>query len=243
MKIEKLTENKIRVIVKPSDLDIKNLDIRSFMTKALKEQNFFTNMLKKAKEEVGFNTDGCKLLIETFSSSDDIFIFTITKYSPQESQKNSNVSNKKLTVKRKTVNFLSNQEIYRFTNFDEFCNFCECINNTENLDIKSLSKNISLYLYNDTYYLIIKNINTSYQYRKTFYSIASEFLTPFSCSNSFESKLLEHGTAIMKKMLLQKELIILFLNDIKGGYDLYTRLFILINIVLWIIRYSIYSYF
>ena len=44
MKIEKLTENKIRVIVKPSDLDIKNLDIRSFMTKALKEQNFFTNM-------------------------------------------------------------------------------------------------------------------------------------------------------------------------------------------------------
>ena len=50
MKIEKLTENKIRVIVKPSDLDIKNLDIRSFMTKALKEQNFFTNMLKKAKE-------------------------------------------------------------------------------------------------------------------------------------------------------------------------------------------------
>ena len=51
MKIEKLTENKIRVIVKPSDLDIKNLDIRSFMTKALKEQNFFTNMLKKAKEE------------------------------------------------------------------------------------------------------------------------------------------------------------------------------------------------
>ena len=45
MKIEKLTENKIRVIVKPSDLDIKNLDIRSFMTKALKEQNFFTNML------------------------------------------------------------------------------------------------------------------------------------------------------------------------------------------------------
>ena len=204
MKIEKLTENKIRVIVKPSDLDIKNLDIRSFMTQAIKEQNFFTNMLKKAKEEVGFNTDGCKLLIETFSSSDDIFIFTITKYSPQESQKNSNVSNKKLTVKRKTVNFLSNQEIYRFTNFDEFCNFCECINNTENLDIKSLSKNISLYLYNDTYYLIIKNINTSYQYRKTFYSIASEFLTPFSCSNSFESKLLEHGTAIMKKNAITK---------------------------------------
>ena len=52
MKIEKLTENKIRVIVKPSDLDIKNLDIRSFMTKALKEQNFFTNMLKKAKEVI-----------------------------------------------------------------------------------------------------------------------------------------------------------------------------------------------
>ena len=48
MKIEKLTENKIRVIVKPSDLDIKNLDIRSFMTKALKEQNFY-KYVKKSK--------------------------------------------------------------------------------------------------------------------------------------------------------------------------------------------------
>lgn len=204
MKIEKLTENKIRVIVKPSDLAMKDLDIHSFMTKALKEQNFFADMLKKAKEEVGFNTDGCKLLIETFSSSDDILIFTITKYSPQEYQKSSNISNKKLIVKRKTINPSLKQEIYKFTNFDEFCDFCECLNNIEYFNIKDLSKNISMYLYNDTYYLIIKNINTSYQYRKIFYSIASEFLTPFSYSSSFESKLIEHGKVIIKRDAIGK---------------------------------------
>ena len=204
MKIEKLTENKIRVIVKPSDLNLSDTDIHLFITKALKEQSFFIDMLEKAKKEVGFNTEGCKLLIETFSSSDDVLIFTITKYSIKEIKKSNNISNKKLTVKRKTVNFLSKQEIYKFTNFEEFCRFCECINSIKYFDIRKLSKNISLYLYYNTYYLLIKNINNSYECRKSFYSIASEFLTPFSCSNSFESKLLEHGKVIIKRNAITK---------------------------------------
>ena len=102
MKIEKLTENKIRVIVKPSDLNLSDTDIHLFITKALKEQSFFIDMLEKAKKEVGFNTEGCKLLIETFSSSDDVLIFTITKYSIKEIKKSNNISNKKLTVKRRS---------------------------------------------------------------------------------------------------------------------------------------------
>ena len=47
-------------------------------------------MLEQAKKEVGFNTDGCKLLIESFTS-DDILIFTITKYSLQEIKNNKSV--------------------------------------------------------------------------------------------------------------------------------------------------------
>ena len=84
MKIEKLTEDKIRIIVNPSDLELENLDMKSIMTKAIDRQGFFVKKKKKAKDEVGFNTDGCKLLIEAFSSSDDILVFTITKYSEKE---------------------------------------------------------------------------------------------------------------------------------------------------------------
>ena len=199
MKIEKLTDNKIRIIVKPSDLDIDGIDIHSLMSKAFEGQNFFSKMLEKAKKEVGFNTDGCKLLIEAFSSPDGVLIFTITKFSPKDSNTFVETPKKKLSVKRKSINFSKKQAIYSFKNFDEFCDFCEYINKLENFDIRKFSKNISLYIYNNTYYLIVKNINTSYEYVKTFYSISSEFLKPLTFSPSFENKLIEHGKAIFKR--------------------------------------------
>ena len=199
MKIEKLTENKIRVIINPSDLAIQNLNIDLLMTKALEKHNFFINLLEKAKEEVGFNTDGCKLLIEAFYSSDDILVFTITKYCSQDIKNSTDSLRKKLTVKRKTPNFFNEQAIYQFKNFEEFCNFCEYISKMKDFDIKSFSKNISLYLYRNIYYLLIKNINMNYKNTKVFYSIAVEFSIPLSYSNSFENKLLEYGKAIFKR--------------------------------------------
>lgn len=199
MKIEKLTENKIRVIVNSSDLEMKNLDLHLLMTKALEEQNFFANLLEKAKKEVGFNADGCKLLIEAFSSYEDLLVFTITKYSPQDVKNHVDSPKKRLTVKRKSLNLSSKQAIYQFTNFDEFCDFCKCIAKKSNFDIKNFSKNISLYCYHHTYYLLVKNINTSYEWIKTFYSIIAEFATPIRFSNSFENKLVEHGEVIMKR--------------------------------------------
>lgn len=198
MKIEKLTENKIRVIIKSSDLNLKSLDIHLLMTKALEKQTFFANMLEQAKQEVGFNTDGCKLLIEAFSSSDDIFIFTITKYYPEDIIP-CNLPRKKLIVKRKAINLSNKLAIYKLESFDEFCDFCECINKVSNFDIKNFSKNISLYLYNNTYYLLIRDINTSYYCSNVFYSIISEFSKPVSYSTSFENKLIEHGKAIIKR--------------------------------------------
>ena len=198
MKIEKLTENKIRVIVKPSDLKLKCLDIHLLMTKALEKQTFFTNMLEQAREEVGFNTDGCRLLIEAFSSCDDVLIFTITKYSTDDII-SCKTSPKKLVAKRKTLNLSNRIGIYKFDKFDEFCEFCECINKVSKFDIKNFSKNITLYLYNDTYYLLIKNINTSYFAANLFYSIVSEFSKPLTYLSSFENKLIEHGKVIIKR--------------------------------------------
>ncbi len=197
MKIEKLTEDKIRIIVNPSDLELENLDMKSIMTKAIERQGFFVHMLEKAKDEVGFNTDGCKLLIEAFSSSDDILVFTITKYSERESSKNVDF-NRKLKVKRKCLNTTNKEAIYKLRSFDEFCDFCECIAKEYKFDIKKLSKNTYLYLYNNTYYLLMKNINIDDKAIKNFYSIASEFLAPVHYSNNFESKLSEHGKLIIK---------------------------------------------
>ena len=203
MKIEKLTENKIRVIVKPSDLEVKeDIDVHTLMSKIAEGQNFFLHLLEKAKKEVGFNTDGCKLLIEAFSSSENILIFTITKYSSRDSESPSITTPKRLTVKRKSINLKSNQAIYQFQDFDRFCDFCRRIHDVCQFPMKQISKDISLYFYHNTYYLVIKNIHLSDEQTsllKSFDLIASEFFTPVHFSNSFENKLLEHGKLLMKK--------------------------------------------
>lgn len=201
MKIEKLTENKIRIIINPEDLEKNHLDMQSIMTKTVETHNLFLQMLLKAEKEVGFKTEGCKLLIESFLSPDGIYIFIITKYS--EDMLDINVPNssvrKKLTVKRKNITPQSTKAIYQFLNFDEFCNFCIHINNFKELNIQKVSKNNSLYLYNNTYYLIISKINTQYPYLHTFYSTISEFAKICNYSENFANKLLEHAKPIIKK--------------------------------------------
>ena len=192
MKIEKLTENKIRIIFDYSDLKTKNINLKSLMTENLDRQDFFNSILEKAKNEIGFNTDGCKLLIEAFSTPDNVFVFTITRYLPD------NISNKKLTVKRRSLNKTDKQALYKCNNFDTFCDFFKYLNSEYKYNLRLLSKNTYLYLYNNTYYFFMKNIISDEFAIKSFYSIASEFLTPVHYSSSFESKLLEYGKVIIK---------------------------------------------
>ena len=199
MKIEKLTENKIRVIINDEDLKQNHTDLHTIMTKSLENQGLFLNILSKAEKEVGFYTENCKLLIEAFSTSDDMFVFTITKYSENDFKDALPNNPKKLTVKRKAVNISNSDAIYKFNDFEEFCNFCNCINNKNQFEINKLSKHISLYLYNNTYYLVLSNIKTDYKNIKIFYNTISEFGKFVSNSNTFKTKLLEHGTSIIKK--------------------------------------------
>lgn len=196
MKIEKLTENKIRVIINSDELNLSNLDFHSIMVKSIETQAIFSDILEKAEKEVDFHTDGCKLLIEAFSSLEDVLVFTITKYVPIETKK------KKLIVKKKSFNPKVSQTICNFADFDTFCEFCNSIQNLHKLDINKLTKSTSLYLLHNTYYLILKNVNTNYENIDLFYSALSEFGKISSFSDEFEHKLLEHGKAIIKKNVI-----------------------------------------
>ena len=107
MKIEKLTENKIRIIVNSYDLENKNLDFKTLLSRTLDSQGFFLDMLEKAKTEVGFNTDGCKILVEAFSTTDEYLIFTITKYV----DKSNTQIGKRPKVKMKNLNIIVKETI------------------------------------------------------------------------------------------------------------------------------------
>ena len=203
MKIEKLTEDKIRVIVNSNELSIHDDDINIVMSKAIESQELFLKILKQAEKELNFYTDGCQLIIEAFSSLDDIFVFTITKSNTLKNirENNSSInkkSKKKLTIKKKTLNKITNHAICLFENFDTFCDFCYSLKGFHNINFDKLIKSSSLYFWKNTYYLILKNVNITSTNSYLLYSMLSEFATVISFSKNFESKLLEHGKTIIK---------------------------------------------
>lgn len=199
MKIEKLTENKIRIIMTQEDLKNHNIDLHTIMSKTVQSQGLFLEILNKAQQEVNFNTDGCKLLIEAFST-DGFFIFTITKYSDNNTNQNTYATSKpkSLKVKRKITNQNSALCIYSLDSFDAFCNLCTFIKNTSSLSIRGLVKEASLYEYNGTYYLLLNHINLTHKHLNRFYNYMSEFANPISHSEEFESKIKEHGNVVIK---------------------------------------------
>ena len=197
MKIEKLTENKIRIILKQEDFKDKSMDIQKLLLSTPESQSLFLEILDRAKKEVNFDTDGYKLLIEAYFQNDDVFMFTITKYI-ESNNKFKNKPKRYLTTKKKSQTLNCSCYIYQLNNFEDFCNFCDFVNKNNNINLKSLFKTSTLYLYNDTYYLVIDGINFSNKSLKPFHVSLLEFSTFLTYTKNFNFKLKEHGKAIIK---------------------------------------------
>ena len=83
-------------------------------------------------------------------------------------------------------------------NISEFCKFCTYCTKTPLSNLKEFAKNISLYEYNNLYYLVFSNIYESYKFSNLFYTTIAEFSILASTSLVFKSNLIEHGNVIFK---------------------------------------------
>ena len=145
MKIEKLTDNKIRVILDIDDLAHKNINIDSFIKNSDFSQKLFKKMLNQAKKEVGFETEDSQVLIEAYISSEGIFSNTFTTIANDIAKKISPSSSPKPKAKRKNLNTSCKTAIYQFDKFDDYTNFCTYLDNLNFQNIKGFAKKISLY--------------------------------------------------------------------------------------------------
>ena len=102
MKIEKLTENKIRIVLNIEDLKTNNIDFDSLLNNTPETQSLILSILNQAEKEVGFYVQDSKILIEAIASFDGNFVFTITKTTPNQSC-NHSFSRKKPQAKRKSI--------------------------------------------------------------------------------------------------------------------------------------------
>ncbi len=204
MKFEKLSENKLRIILSRKDLEEKDINFHDFMTNSFETQDLFLNILEEAEEKVGFNTKNYKVKIEAFAMTDMDFVVTVTRMSPDI---DSNLSpKKKFKVRRKQSQDELNQAIYRFHYFDDYCNFIQYLSQNHLTTSVNIAKGILLYEYKNQYYLILNNINFEYPNIKKFYSSIVEFATYINNANLFFSKLRECGNLVIKHNALKTSL-------------------------------------
>lgn len=195
MKIEKLNEDKIRITLNREDLVEKDIDFHSFMANSLESQELFLDMLDEAEKEVGFVTDDYKIMIEALAMSNGNFILTVTRLVPETETGRS--KKKKVHIKRKVPNFNIDKTIYRFSSFEDFCNFCSSLNNDLLTNLSNFVENTSLYFYENRYYLVFTKLNNNFEDIKSFTSAITEFAHFVNISTLFERKLLEYGEVII----------------------------------------------
>ncbi len=131
MQIKKIDTNKLKVILNANDLKENNIDLNTFMANSLETQELFLDILDLAEEEFNFYVGNSKLIIESISLANNIFIFTITKLNDY---KNNNSQN----------------YIYCFDSFENIANIFSFI------DKKDFS---NIYTYNNMFYFIVNKNN------------------------------------------------------------------------------------
>ncbi len=197
MKFEKLNENKIRITLSTQDLIEKHIDFNSFMANSTEAQDLFLDMLDEAEEKVGFVTKDHKIKIEALALADGDFVLTITRFGKQEISNSVAVQkNKKVKVKRKSAKLNSENLVYSFKSFDDFCLFSSFTKKIENFN--TIAKNTVLYTYNSQYYLLFSKLNLEHDYIKKFYTLITEFGSYVNNSDLFANKLYEYGTVVLK---------------------------------------------
>jgi negative regulator of genetic competence, sporulation and motility len=102
VKIEKIDENKIKVVLNYDDILNLNLDITEISPESVEAEKLFSDMLNLASKECGFKIDDSKFMIEAIPSYKEGFVMFVTKLQKER---------EKLKLKEKL-------EIYSFLNLE-----------------------------------------------------------------------------------------------------------------------------
>lgn len=197
MRFEKLSNDKIRIILNLQDLEDNDIDYQSFMSNSSDSQKLFMEILNEAEEQIGFITKDYKLMIEALATIDGDFIITVTRSLP-DIDLTSNNKKRTIRAKRKSHKLSNDTIIYEFESFDDVSDFVLLLKNLNITGMITFTKDFSLYTYKNNYYLVMENINKDFSGIKVFLCTLTEFGKSVNNSNLFKNKLAEYGKIIVK---------------------------------------------
>lgn len=207
MKFEKISDNKIRITFSVFDLEERDINLHDFMSNSLESQDLFLDMLEEAEEKVGFKARNCKIKVEALAMTENNFVLTITRVSPNNGKKSNSIAPKvKPKIKRKSDSLQSSHLVYKFNTFDDYCHFIESLISSNLSDASKIAEKIMVYSYHNFYYLDLYNLNSKYTKISKFLPAITEFGSYILNPDLFICKLNEVGKIIIKHNALKKSI-------------------------------------
>ena len=202
MKIEKIDENKIKVILTLDDLQERNIDLSALSYNSPQTQKLFMDMMHIAESEYGFLVGDSQIFIEAVPTPPEGFEIIVTKVEDDKEFESihkyikSKLKRADLAAKKKNKRISTNIIVYSFSTFEDVCQGVGQID-------YSNSNSGSLYKYNNSYYLVIpKNFKDQTGFEPIEITL-NEFGERVSNSAFFEAFLDEHGEKLMEDNALE----------------------------------------
>lgn len=196
MKIEKISESKIKVNISPDDLEERNLDPGTLNYNSPAAQELFWDVMEQAEIQFGFTASESQLFVEAFPDVEDGFVVTITKvdgdgdFESIHKYIKNRFRNSDLKVKKKNRKICSTIVIYAFENFDDLVALGKKVHSIYKGDS-------SVFKVKNKYYLILTRNNLTISNPKIFEAILDEYGNKINYVSFFEGYLNEHGEKIM----------------------------------------------
>lgn len=196
MRIEKINDNKIKVVVNKEDVKIWNVNMKNLTDNTPEAQDLFWFALRQAEKDVDFKVGEAQLLVEALPSNTDGFIMIISKVDAKtsvidllEESGKMPCSAMEIKVKKRT----RKAPLVNIFKFEDFEDVCKCMEQIKDI----FSGRSSLYKYKDEFYLKIV------PYDAMMFFEAENILTEYSKRvinpAIMEGILKEYGVAMIKE--------------------------------------------
>ena len=192
MKIEKVDENKVKIILSLEELEMRNISLSELQMNNSLAKNFFKSLIEESNLDEDFiDNEDSQLFIEAAADNTNTFVLTITK---TDSLPDINSYQKKGKVQ-----YRIDSRLYEFNSLDAILDFCK-IAKSENLFFGTNT----LYKYQDKYFLLFsESAIRNKRFIKT-YVMMSEFCSRFFSYDIHYATISEKGSVIIANRALHK---------------------------------------
>ena len=198
MKIEKITDNQLKITFDSIELEENNISVHSFLSHSLETQKMYLAILEIAYEDLGFDTKNSILSYETISFGHYLFVTFITKSLNKDFSSNSlNVFKTHFKTNLsfpREFNYIDQTQYLFFSSINNFLDFYNLLHKT----FTKIHFDYILYNYNSNLFLEILHDKSIPYSKQEIDFISSEIKSILSTSNLTFQRIKEFGKALVK---------------------------------------------